>query len=137
MRKYAIIHYANLLDIHIQLIRATGCNTTRESIARSHPNYEPEMCIVEWEDTIAQQIPEAVAAIQEIIDAGVTIMTEAEMQTYLSNTDNPFYYVPDLNQEEMSSSSSSSIDSSSSSSSIDSSSSSSIDSSSSSSSSSS
>jgi hypothetical protein len=114
MRKYAIIHYANLQEVHIQLIRATGCNTTRESIARSHPNYEPEMCIVEWEDTIAQQIPEAVAAIQEIIDAGVTIMTEAEIKAYLSTEGNPFYYVPDLDVEEMSSSSS--IDSSSSSS---------------------
>ena len=116
MRKYAVIHHSSLQDIHIQLIRATGVNTTRESVMTTHQNYEPKMCIVEWEDTIAQQIPAAVVAIQEIIDAGISLMTETEMREYLADKNNPFYYVSDLNSEEMSSSSS--IDSSSSSSSV-------------------
>lgn len=107
MRKYAVIHYSSLQDIHIQLIRATGMNTTRESVMTTHQNYEPKMCIVEWEDTIAQQIPAAVVAIQEMIDAGVVLMSESEIKVYLSDPESPFYYVPDLeSNEEMSSSSS-------------------------------
>jgi len=32
-RKYAVIHHNLLTDDHIALIRATGMNTTRESIS--------------------------------------------------------------------------------------------------------
>jgi len=112
MRKYAVIHYNSLTDGHILLIRATGMNTTRESIYQSGPNYEPTLCIVEWEDSVAQQIPQAVVAIQEIIDAGVEIRDEANMRAYLLDPSSPFHTEP----EGYSSSSTSSIDSSSSSS---------------------
>jgi hypothetical protein len=94
MRKYAVIYASRLTDDHIALVRATGMNTTADSLKRSSVGYEPEMVIVEWEDTIAQQIPEAVIAIQEIIDEGVIIRTEAEMREYLDNDTNPFYEPP-------------------------------------------
>ena len=94
MNKYAVIYASRLTDDHIALIRATGMNTIADSLKRTPTNYEPEMVIVEWEDTIAQQIPEAVAAIQEIIDEGVTIRDEAEMREYLADPNNPFYEEP-------------------------------------------
>jgi hypothetical protein len=112
MRKYAIIHHNLLTDGHISLIRATGMNTTRESIGVTIDSEGESFCIVEWEDTIAQQIPQAVIAIQEIIDAGVEIRDEANMRAYLLDPTSPFYTEP----LGYSSSSTSSIDSSSSSS---------------------
>jgi len=112
MRKYAVITYTNLTEGHIALIRATGVNTYRESIYSTPDHVNPKKCIVEWEDTIAQQIPQAVVAIQEIIDSGVEIWDEDEMKAYLDDPSNPFYEEP----SGYSSSSTSSIDSSSSSS---------------------
>jgi hypothetical protein len=94
MNKYAIIYASRLTNDHIVLVRATGMNSTTDSLKRTPTGYEPEMVIVEWEDTIAQQIPEAVIAIQEIIDEQVIIRTESEMREYLDNDTNPFYEEP-------------------------------------------
>jgi len=89
--KYAIIHYSELLDSHINLIRATGVNTTRESVLRSRSDVVPEVCLLEWDDDIAQGIPEAVAAIQQMADAGVEFLTEAQACAYMNDPTSPFY----------------------------------------------
>lgn len=89
--KYAIIHYSELLDAHINLIRATGVNTSRESVLRSRPDISPELCLLEWEDDLAQTIPEAVAAIQQMVDAGVEFLTEEQARVYMNDPASPFY----------------------------------------------
>jgi hypothetical protein len=94
MRKYAIIYTDRVTTGHITLIRATGMNSYADSLICTKPGYVPEMCILEWEDTIAQQIPQAVEAIQEMIDEGVIIRDEFEMQEYLADDTNPFYEAP-------------------------------------------
>jgi len=94
MNKYATIYASRLTASHIQLIQATGMNSTADSLKRTPVGVDPEMVIVEWEDTIAQQIPQAVLAIQEILDEGVIIRTEAQMQEYLADDTNPFYEAP-------------------------------------------
>jgi hypothetical protein len=110
--KYAVIRYSELTDDYINLIRITGINSYRHSIVTTPDFVEPRRCIVEWDHDIAQQIPEATAAIQRIIDEGIPIWNGSQMQEYLSDPSNPFN--PD---QEDAFSSSSSIDSSSSSSS--------------------
>jgi hypothetical protein len=94
MNKYAVIYASRLTNEHIALVRATGMNSTADSLKRSSVGYEPEMVIVEWDDTIAQQIPEAVIAIQEMLDEQVIIRTESEMREYLADPNNPFYEEP-------------------------------------------
>jgi hypothetical protein len=109
--KYAVIRYSELTDDHITLIRATGVNSYRWSIVTTPENVEPKRCIVEWDNDIAKNIPEAVAAIQRIIDEEIPIWDEYQMREYLQDPYCPFNLDPPG-----SSSSSSSIDSSSSSS---------------------
>ena len=97
MRKYAVIYSNRLTQEHIELIRITGINSYDFSLARTPDSWNAtndEMVIVEWDHDIAQQIPEAMAAIQQMIDEGVTIRSEAEMQAYLIDTSNPFYEPP-------------------------------------------
>ena len=94
--KYALIYYDRLTDGHINLMWSTGLNITRENILISTPTdpLEKPLCLVKWDFAIAEQIPEALAAIQEILDEGVTIMTEQEMQIALASPDSPFYQEP-------------------------------------------
>jgi len=89
--KYAIIYYSELLDSHINLIRATGVNTTRESVLRSRPDVTPTMCLLEWEDDLAQMIPEAKAAVQQMAEAGVEFLTEEQARVYMNDPTSPFY----------------------------------------------
>lgn len=94
--KYALIYHDRLTDEHIALMRATGLNITREHLLVSTPTdpLEKPLCLVKWDYAIAEQIPEAMAAIQQIIDEGVQIMTEREMQAYIASVDSPFYKEP-------------------------------------------
>ena len=96
MRKYAVIYASRLTADHITLIRATGLNSTADSLKRTPVDYEPEMVIVEWDDLIAQQIPQAVEAIQEMLDEGVIIRDEFQMREYLLDETNPFWEEPIL-----------------------------------------
>jgi hypothetical protein len=92
--RYAVIYASRLTDAHIELVRASGVNSYPDSLKRSPTGVDPAMVIVEWDDFVAQQIPAAVAAIQEIIDEGVTIRNEFEMRAYLLDDTNPFYEEP-------------------------------------------
>lgn len=94
MKKYAIIFSDRITDEHIQLIRITGVNTYFDSLIKTRPDYSPEMRIIEWEHNIAEQIPEAVQAIDQMISEGVIIRNEAEMRDYLADETNPFYVDP-------------------------------------------
>ena len=91
MRRYAVIHTTSLTANHIALIRATGVNSYAESLKRTPAGIAPERVIVEWDNLVAQQIPSALAAIQEMIDAGVEIWNEYQMRAYLLDVTNPFY----------------------------------------------
>jgi hypothetical protein len=45
---------------------------------------------VAWDHDIAQQIPEALAAIQRIIDEGIPIWNEEESRDHVKEPDSPF-----------------------------------------------
>lgn len=111
--RYAVIRYSELTDRHLELIRTTGINAHRETLLTTPDRVSPKLCLVKWDHEISQQIPEALAAIQLIIDAGIPIWTEQEARDYFADP-----YCDFLEDPAGSSSSSSSIDSSSSSSSV-------------------
>lgn len=94
MLKYAAIYTDRITPEHIELIRTTGVNSYSDSFLKTKPGYTPEMVLICWEDTIAQQIPEAVAAIQQIIDEGVTIRDELGAKQYVNDPASPFYHAP-------------------------------------------
>jgi len=89
--KYAMIHHSQLTEEHIQLIRATGLNTVMESVVLSREDVNPRLCLIEWDNDIAQTIPAAAAAVQQMVDAGVTFLTEAEVKPLLSDPASDFY----------------------------------------------
>ena len=97
MIKYAVIYSNRLTENHIGLIRLTGVNSYDYSLVRTPDSWNAtndEMVIVSWDHNIAQQIPEAMEAIQQIIDEGVTIRTGPEMQAYLADSSSPFFEEP-------------------------------------------
>lgn len=94
MLKYAAIYTDRITPEHIQLIRTTGVNSNMDTFPRTKPGYVPEMVLIEWEHYVAQQIPEAMAAIQQMIDEGVNIMEHDEVLVYLNDINSPFYIEP-------------------------------------------
>ena len=91
--RYASIRYEELTNEHVNLIRTTGVNSYDNSLLRSTEAYNaanPERCIVAWDHDIAQQIPEALAAIQRIIDEGIPIWNEEESRDHVKEPDSPF-----------------------------------------------
>ena len=94
MLKYAAIYTDRITPEHIELIRTTGVNSYSESFLKTKPGYTPEMVLISWDQDIAEQIPEAMAAIQQIIDEGVIILDELGAKDYVNDPSSPFYHAP-------------------------------------------
>jgi hypothetical protein len=94
MLKYAAIYTDRITPQYIELIRTTGVNSYSDSFLRTKPGYTPEMVLISWDEDIAVQIPEAMAAIQQIIDEGVIIRDELGAKDYVNDPSSPFYHAP-------------------------------------------